>query len=70
MMRRVDVGKYDKQIERSRKMLAEAQEKYSDSIVKMANAVPHVRQSVLDVHLAEIEEAESMIATFESANDD
>lgn len=63
------MGKYDSQIERSKLMLGKAQKKYDEAVIQMADAAPHVRKSVLDTYRNEIEEAKSMIATFESAND-
>ena len=63
------MGKYDAQIERSKKRLAEAQENYHDAVIKMADAAPSVRETVLGTYSRQIEEAKSMIATFEGAND-
>ncbi|KDN21865.1 hypothetical protein [Amycolatopsis rifamycinica] len=63
------MGKYDKQIERSKQMLAEAQKKYDEAVIKLADASPGVRETVLGTYGRQIEEAKSMIATFEGAND-
>ena len=63
------MGKYDAQIERSKRMLAEAQKKYHEAVIKMADAAPHVKELVLNTYKNDIEKAKNMIATFESAND-
>lgn len=63
------MGKYDAQIERSKEMLAEAQKNYDEAVIKMADAAPSVRETVLGTYSQHIEEAKSMIATFEGAND-
>lgn len=63
------MGRYDKEIASSQAMLAEAQEKYESARVSMADAVPHVRQHVLDFYQAEIEEANRMIDIFRTENE-
>ena len=63
------MGKYDENIARAQTMLAEAQQKYDDALIKMAGAAPHVRQHVLNTYQSEIDEAEQMIEIFTSSND-
>ncbi|WP_152547121.1 hypothetical protein [Amycolatopsis orientalis] len=63
------MGKYDGQIARSKQLLADAQKRYDEAVVSMADAAYHVREFVLNTIRKDIEEAENMIATFESAND-
>lgn len=62
------VGKYDSNIEFARNALVEAQEKYAEAVVAMANAAPGVRQYVLDMRQRDIDEANMMIETFTRAN--
>ena len=62
------MGQYDQQIERSRQMLAEAKANYDEAVVKMADAAPVVRETVLGTYRARMAEAEQMIAVFEAEN--
>lgn len=63
------MGKYDREIEHSQKMLAEAEEKYKEAQINMASSAPAVREFVLGTYRDEMTEAKNMIDTFEQAND-
>ncbi|MCY0905766.1 hypothetical protein [Arthrobacter sp. H14-L1] len=63
------MGKYDKNIASAQTMLAEAQHKYDDALVKMTDAAPHVRQMVLNTYQEQIDEANQMIEIFTSENE-
>ncbi len=63
-----ELGQYDQQIERSKQMLAEAKANYDDAVVKMADASPVVRETVLETYRSRMAEAEQMIVVFESEN--
>ncbi|MDR6507752.1 hypothetical protein [Arthrobacter oryzae] len=62
------MGRYDQNIANAKEMLAEAEEKYSNAVVSMANAGSVPRQFVLDNYQRNIDEAKQMIETFEEAN--
>lgn len=62
------MGRYDQNIANAKQMLAEAEEKYSNGVISMANAGSVPRQFVLDTYQRDIDEAKQMIVTFEEAN--
>lgn len=62
------VGKYDSNIEFARDALAEAEAKYADAVIALADAAPGVRQQILGIRQRDIDEANMMIETFTRAN--
>lgn len=49
-------------------MLADAEREYEETSAALINAAPSLRQEMLAFRQSQIDEARSMIATFEGAN--
>lgn len=62
------MGRYDSNIAHAREMLATAEAELSSAVQSMATAAPGVRDFVIGTKQQAVDEAKSMIETFESAN--
>jgi len=63
------MGQYDSNIAHAEKMLEEAEQKYHEAVISMADAAQGLREHVLSFYKSEIDEAKQMIETFKYAND-
>jgi spore coat protein CotF len=62
------VGRYDSNIAQAREMLATAEAELSSAVQSMTTAAPGVRDLVINNKQQAVDEAKSMIETFEQAN--
>lgn len=63
------MGKFDKEIEAARGMLAESQREYEEAVIEMADSPAAVRDLVLNNYYSKVAEAQNMIDIFTSNND-
>ena len=63
------MGRYDSNIANAREMLETAEAELSSAVQSTATAAPGVRDFVISNKQQAVDEAKSMIETFERAND-